>query len=139
MQRRSPTARRAFAVATTLSLAIAAAVPAEAQAQAASAESFCNMDEISVPIIDASRVDGVLRVTLVLQAHDTAGVAALERKMPELRAAALAEAIEFARLYASPYTPVDAGKLVAALTPALRRVAPAIKRVLIVKVAAQTA
>jgi hypothetical protein len=137
MTRSSPTARTTLAVATALSLAIAA--PSQAQTQTALAATFCNMKEISVPIVDAGRVDGVLRVTLVLEARDAIGVAELDRRMPELRAAALAEAIEFARLYASPFTPVDARKLAASLTPALRRVSPSIKRVLIVKVAAQMA
>jgi hypothetical protein len=137
MTRSSSTARIALATATALSLAIAA--PAQAQTQNMLAATFCSMEEISVPIIDAGRIDGILRVTLVLEARDATSATELGKRMPELRAAALAEAIEFARLYASPFTPVDARKLAASLTPALRRVSPLIKRVLIVKVAAQMA
>jgi hypothetical protein len=97
------------------------------------------MDEISVPIIDASRINGVLRVSITLEAGDAVSAAELGGRMPELRAAALAATLEFARLHASPFAPVDVSRLAAALTPALSHVSPSISRVLIVKVAAHEA
>lgn len=115
----------------------AAATPGHAQT--AEAASFVAMDEISVPIVDAPRIDGVLRVSIMLQAHDADAAANLYRRMPELRAASLAGTIEFARLHASPFTPVDVRKLAATLTPLLLSVEPGIARVLIVKVSALTA
>lgn len=112
---------------------------APSQAQSAETPAFVTMEEISVPIVDASRIDGILRVSIVLQARDAGGAAALARRMPALRAASLGAAIEFARLHASPYTTVDVSKLSATLTPALRSVDPGIARVLIVKVSALAA
>src|SRR5690606_25654111 len=79
---------------------------APAHAQTSNATTFVAMDEISVPIIDASRIDGVLRISITLQAQDTQAAAKLAKRMPELRAAGLSVAIEFARLHASPFTPV---------------------------------
>ena len=52
---------------------------------------------------------------------------------------ALLAAIEFGRLYASPMTPVDAGRLARDMTAALRRDDDQVARVLIVEVAANRA
>jgi len=121
-------------------LAVASfAVAAPGHAQQAQPATFVAMQEISVPIIDASRIDGVLRVSIVLEARDAAGAASLAQRMPELRAAGLGAAIEFARLHASPFTPVDVRKLSDTLAPALRNVEPGIARILIVKVSALAA
>lgn len=121
-----------------LSAIMAASLVGAAPGHAAEGEAagFVAMDEISVPIIDASRVDGVLRVSLVLQARDAADAAALARRMPLLRASALAATIEFARLHGSPFSAVDVARLSAALTPALVKVDAGIAKVLIVKVSA---
>ncbi|HSX54535.1 MAG TPA: hypothetical protein VLG14_04480 [Sphingomonas sp.] len=129
--------RSALTISAFVAASVAGAVPGHAQQ--APAERFVAMDEISVPIVDAGRIDGVLRVSIVLEARDTAGAADLARRTPELRAAGLGAAIEFARLHASPFTPVDVRRLSEALAPALRRVDPAIARVLIVKVSALAA
>lgn len=115
------------------------AVAAPGHAQELPAAPYVAMDEISVPIIDAGRIDGMLRVSIVLEARDTAGAASLARKMPELRAAGLGAAIEFARLHASPFTPVNVHKLAGTLEPALRGVDGTIARILIVKVSARAA
>lgn len=126
----------------TISAALVAASvlsAAPGHAQTPEAASFVIMEEISVPIVDAGRLDGVLRVSIVLQAHDVGGGANLARKMPELRAAGLSATIEFARLHASPFTPVDVNKLSAALTPALLGIDAGIAKVLIVKVSALAA
>jgi hypothetical protein len=100
------------------------------------ASPFITMEEISVPIIDASRIEGVLRVSLVLQARDADGATRLVRRIPELRMAGLGAAIEFARLHASPFSAVDAARLSSALTYALKGMDKGIVQVLIVKVSA---
>jgi hypothetical protein len=94
------------------------------------------MAEIAVPIIDAGQIEGVLRFTLVLRAKDAASAAMLAEQEPRLRAAALGAGLEFARLRASPYRPVDVPRLSQALDAALRATDPAAERVLIVKVIA---
>lgn len=129
--------RSALTVSTLAVASLAAIAPGHAQQ--AKAETFVPMEEISVPIVDAGRIDGVLRVSIVLEARDAAGAASLAQRMPELRAAGLGAAIEFARLHASPFTPVNVRKLSDALTPALRGVDPGIARILIVKVSALAA
>ena len=100
---------------------------------------FVPMARITTPIFSASRIEGSLDVTLVLQADDIDTAAELNKNIPELRAASLAATIEFSRLYASGMTAVNAEKLSADLTTALKRTNPSIARVLIVKVASQPA
>lgn len=129
--------RSSLPVSAIVAASLAAAVPGHAQQ--APAETFVAMQEISVPIVDAGRIDGVLRVSVVLEAKDAAGAAGLARRMPELRAAGLGAAIEFARLHATPFTPVDVRRLSGMMAPALHGVDPAITRVLIVKVSALAA
>lgn len=129
--------RSALTVSAFAAMSLAGATPVHAQGTQAA--TFVAMEEIAVPIVDAGRIDGVLRVSIVLEARDTAGAASLARKMPELRAAGLGAAIEFARLHASPFTPVDVRRLSGTLAPALRGVDGTIARVLIVKVSALAA
>ena len=129
--------RSALTVSAFAAVSLASAAPVHAEETQAA--SFVAMEEISVPIVDAGRIDGVLRVSVVLQARDVAGAARLARKMPELRAAGLGAAIEFARLHASPFTPVNVHKLAGTLEPALRGVDGTIARILIVKVSALAA
>lgn len=127
--------------ALTVSAVAAASLAAVAtgHAQELPAAPFVAMNEISVPIVDAGRIEGVLRVSIVIEARDAAGASRLARKMPELRAAGLGAAIEFARLHASPFTPVNVHKLAGTLEPALRGVDSTIARILIVKVSALAA
>ncbi|MFC0686530.1 hypothetical protein [Novosphingobium clariflavum] len=94
------------------------------------------LDQIDVPIVDAGRLGGVLHLTLVVETRSPDTASALAKRMPELRAASLAAAIEFARLRASPFAAVDVERLQHTLTPALRRVDPGIARVLIVRASA---
>jgi len=129
--------RSALPVIAFAAMSLAGATPGHAQE--AQAATFVAMEEIAVPIVDAGRIDGVLRVSIVLEARDIAGAAGLARKMPELRAAGLGAAIEFARLHASPFTPVDVRRLSGTIEPALRGVDGTIARVLIVKVSARAA
>lgn len=96
------------------------------------------MAEIAVPIIDAGRVDGVLRFTLVIQAHDAAAIKALAGREAHMRAAVVASGLEFARLRASPWRPVDVARLSADLDAALHALDPGIEHALIVRVVAST-
>ena len=129
--------RSALTVSAFAAMSLAGATPVHAQGTQAA--TFVAMEEIAVPIVDAGRIDGVLRISIVVEGRDTAGPASLARKMPELRAAGLSAAIEFARLHASPFTPVDVRRLSGTLAPALRGVDGTIARVLIVKVSALAA
>lgn len=125
-----------------LALASALVAPGGA-AQASEGEEgtlpFVSMDEVTVPIIDGARADGRLRFQLVLEAKDPATAQALTAAMPVLRAAAVSAGVEFARLYASPRTPVDARRLAAQMTAALQAQRPGIRRVLLVQVRATPA
>jgi flagellar basal body-associated protein FliL len=129
MSRSALTVGSAFAALAATSIVCAPS----ADAQTSEASPFVAMDEISVPIVDASRIDGVLRISITLQARDANDAAKLAKRMPELRATSLSAAMEFARLHASPFTPVDARKLAAMLTPALQRVDDSITKILIVR------
>ena len=94
------------------------------------------MTPFDVPIVEGDRANGRLRLKLVLRAADEAGIARLRDKMPALRETTLATASEFARLYATPFAPVDARRLAHALTIALRSRDTAVRAVLLVEVAA---
>ncbi|MBT0670572.1 hypothetical protein HT136_19575 [Novosphingobium profundi] len=96
------------------------------------------VEEIEAPIIDSGRLDGVLKIKVTLQTRTPDGAEELADMMPELRAALLAGTMEFARLRASPYTPVDVAGLRAILTPAVRKIAPQVDTVLVLKAGAFT-
>ncbi len=97
------------------------------------------MDEMNVPIVDGDRADGTLRVKLVLDMSSAAAAEKATAMLPSLRAGALAAGLEFARLYASPQTPVNAGRLASEMTTALHRQDIGVARVLIVEVGASRA
>jgi flagellar basal body-associated protein FliL len=129
-------------ICTVAPLTCASAAHAQPVGDAAApmrAEVLVDMKELAAPIVDAGRIDGVLRVQVTLQAPDASSAARLAGKMAELRAAGLSTLIEFARLYASQFNPVDVKKLSAALIPAFSRVEPSIVNVFIVKVSARGA
>jgi len=94
------------------------------------------LDPIVVPIVASGHMDGALRLKLVLSAKDEAGQARLTEKLPELRAASVAGAIEFARLYASPLSPIDALRLSHDLQAVVHAQDNDVERILIVEVAA---
>ncbi|MBQ1496880.1 MAG: hypothetical protein IIZ38_01060 [Sphingomonas sp.] len=96
------------------------------------------MEEITVPIVDADRVNGALRFKLVIDAGSAEAASKLGGEMPMLRAATLAAGLEFARLNASALRAVDAQRLDHDLTAALRAAEPGLVRVLIVEVDART-
>lgn len=94
------------------------------------------MDPIAVPIVDSDRVAGTLNFKLVLEAHDAATAEKLTAAMPNLRMAAIAGGVEFARLDASALRAVNVADLDKTLTDSLKTVAPELDRVLIVEVGA---
>ena len=117
----------------TLSVLAASDASAAKRPATALEPQFVSLSEITTPIFGESRIEGALSVTLVLEASSVEAAGALRAKMPELRATALTAALEFSRLYASGYTPVDAGRLSADLNAAMKRAHPGIARVLIVR------
>lgn len=94
------------------------------------------MEEVTVPIIDADRVQGALRFKIVLDGGNAEGAHKATEELPMLRAATVAAGLEFARLNASGLRAVDAEQLDHDLTTALKTAEPALSRVLIVEVAA---
>ncbi len=95
------------------------------------------MPNLAVPIVDGGRVTGLLNVKLVLSASDAAGASAITANMARLRSAAVAGSLEFGRLYASPFKPVNSEILAADLTTFLHEQEAAVAQVLIVEVAAR--
>ncbi len=97
---------------------------------------FVALQPVHVPIVDGGRIDGVLHVTIVVQARTAVEAAALTPRMPQLRAAALPAAIEFARLRASRFAPVDVPRLAAMIAAPVKAVDAGIDKVLITRVSA---
>lgn len=146
---RSASSRRAQRLAALLAASVAAmATAAPTQAETKNAEgkkpdpipppdpSFVVMDPIDAPIVDSGRIDGVLHLSLAVKMKSAENAAELSKRMPELRAASLAAAIEFARLHASPYAPVNVARLSAMMAPPIKRLDKGVEKVLIVKVSA---
>jgi hypothetical protein len=98
---------------------------------------FLPMAPLVVPIVASDHLEGALRLKLVLTAKDAVSLARLTARLPELRAASFAGAIEFSRLFASAQTPVNAMRLRADLTTTLRAMDEGVDRVLIVEVSAE--
>ncbi len=96
------------------------------------------MEEVTVPIIDADRINGVLRFKLVIDAGSAEAATKMNADMPVLRSATVAAGLEFARLNASALRAVDAQQLDHDLTAALKQAEPSLVRVLIVEVDART-
>ena len=124
--------------ALSMSLAIGASpTAANGPASGSGEPHFVSMDAIIVPIVGSDHFEGSLRLKLVLAAKDAEQLDRLTAKLPELRAVSIASSIEFSRLFTSPHTPVDARRLSADLTTALRTTDNGIARVLIVEVSAE--
>ncbi|MGN6374402.1 MAG: hypothetical protein ACTHMG_02490 [Sphingomonas sp.] len=117
-----------------LSLATAAAPANGAEAASSIAPPLVAAAPLDVPIVDAGAVIGRLTFTASFELADPAAAAMATAQAPQLRAATLAAALDFARLHASPYLPVDAQLLSDGLTRAARAVNPGVRRVLIIEV-----
>lgn len=94
------------------------------------------MDEIAVPIIDGAHMEGILRFTLVLNAHDSAAAVRITESLAKLRSVAMIAGMDFARLRASPYSAVDVRSLHLSLDRALKHADPGVVQTLIVRVGA---
>ncbi len=118
----------------------AVAIAAPEGPEAGRGEAFLvPMDELVVPIVDGARSDGTLRIKLVLEMADAAAADKAGATMPALRSAALGTTMEFARLYASPMTPVNVDRLAGDMTAALHAQDSTVSRVLVVEVVASRA
>lgn len=126
--------RKALALAAVASLGGAA--PVTASSGGTGDAHLVPMDELAVPILDGARPAGTLRLKLVLAMADAGAAERAGASLPPLRAASLGAALEFARLYASPMTPVNAERLAGDMTAALHGADAAVSRVLVVEVAA---
>jgi hypothetical protein len=97
---------------------------------------FVPLEDVVVPIVGSTRVEGTLRVRMVVEAADEGAAASVSDRMPELRATSLAAAVEHSRLYASALAPVNAERLRGDMTAALKRANPAVAGVLLTEVSA---
>jgi len=127
------------AAAALSSLAGGSMAAADNHAPASEPAAFLNVEDITTPIFSAGGIDGSLSVSVAIQAHDANMVNDLRIKMPELRAALVTTTLEFSRLYASGFKPVDAELLDDQLSSALKRVHPGAEKILILKLSANPA
>lgn len=97
---------------------------------------FVDMEPLITPIVGPAQIEGLLEVKLALETESPATVSALNAKMPELRDASYIAALEFSRLHASGYLPVDAKRLADDVAVAIQRNHPEVARVLIISVSA---
>lgn len=128
--------RKQGKAAAALAVLALAPFPVRAEGGGSGAPGFVPMDEIVVPIIDGSQLQGKLRFTLVLRANDAAAAAAIGREVARLRSVAVAAGLEFASLRVSPWKPVDAARLARSLNEALHAAMPQVAQALIVRVSA---
>ena len=128
--------RVSLSLLATLSLLLPPATAMAAGGGGSGDLNFVPLEEIRVPIIDGDRTNGTLALKLVLQVSDGEAADHATASLPTLRAAAVAEALEFARLYASPAMPVDAERLAAEMTAAVHRADAGVQRALVVEVVA---
>ena len=103
---------------------------------AGGAPALVPMEEIAVPILDGARLEGILRFTLVLRAHDEEAAANIGKQLMRLRSAALAAGLDFARIRASPYRAVDVAQLAQSLDSALKQADSGVQQALIIRVGA---
>lgn len=89
-----------------------------------------------MPIINSDRIEGALHVSVVMSAASDVALAELTEREPKLRAALIAELIEFSRLYVSTQMPVNAAQLRTLLTNASRAQDKDVADVLIVEISA---
>lgn len=93
---------------------------------------FLPLDKVVVPIIGSDAIEGRISVTLVLLARNGEGLAELRGQRPQLRERIVGAVLEFARLRASAYRPVNAVLLKRDLEKTLQH--PALDKVLITEV-----
>ena len=137
----SLTPRRLLVAASVLAVAAAGgagmALASDGSEQSAGG-TFVPLDEVVVPIVGSDRVEGTLRVRMVVEAADETAASAIQDRLPELRSASLAAAVEHSRLYVSALAPVDAERLRSDMGSALKAANPAVGSVLVTEVGAFT-
>jgi flagellar basal body-associated protein FliL len=121
------------------SLAGGSVAAGEGNAAVSETPAFVSVTDIAAPIFSTGRLEGAVNVSLMIEARNAEAVAELEARMPELRASLLDNTLEFSRLYASGFTPVDAERLSKDLTASLKKTHPGVRRVLILKLSASPA
>lgn len=97
---------------------------------------FVAMDEMVTPIFGEGDIEGAITVRIVIETANPTVGNALRDIQPRLRAVALTTTIEFARLNASGYMPVDVAILRQSLNRALKATDPRVLQVLIVRAGA---
>ena len=97
------------------------------------------IEKITVPIIGSTRIEGSLRVELVLDATNAGAAETISDQAPAIRATLIAAALEFARLYASAHGASNAERLRAGLTSALKREHEGVRDVLVVEIVTRSA
>lgn len=97
---------------------------------------FVPLDEVVVPIVGSDRIEGTLRLRMVVETTDAAAADELASRLPELRAATLAAAVEHSRLYASALAPVNVEQLGGDMNAALKQANASVGRVLVTEVGA---
>ncbi|MGK0492135.1 MAG: hypothetical protein ACJASD_002367 [Sphingomonas echinoides] len=105
-------------------------------APAHAAPQYVALDPFVVPIVDSDRITGNLRLKIMIDAGDAASAEKMKLRLPVLRQAAMGSAIDFARLHASPFLPVNAELLEGNLTTAMAGPDLGHARVLITEVSA---
>jgi hypothetical protein len=131
--------KRLLVAASALAVAAAGgagmAVASNGPAPSADA-AFVPLDEVVVPIVGSDRIEGTLRLRMVVETTDAAAADELASRLPELRAATLAAAVEHSRLYASALAPVNVEQLGGDMNAALKQANASVGRVLVTEVGA---
>lgn len=120
-----------------LPLAIVSTGASGGESEAAhAAPQYVALDPFVLPIVDSNRLTGNLRLKIVLDGGDAAGAERLKQRLPLLRQAAMGSAMDFARLHASPFLPVNAELLEGNLATAMAGPDLGQARILITEVSA---
>ena len=97
---------------------------------------FVPLDEVVVPVVGSNRIEGTLRIRMVVAVADAASATEVSARVAELRAASVAAAVEHSRLYVSAVAPVNAEQLRSDMDIALKETSAAVGNVLLTEVSA---
>lgn len=130
--------RRHFLLGSALIAALPLGGAQASNGEFESSLAFVPMEVISVPIVDAGNVQGILYFKVVLEAKNDASAEKLSESLPLIRAQALMVGSEFSRLSASPFLAIDAQRLSKDLNRSIGENDQEIARVLLVEVTARS-
>ncbi len=119
-----------------LPLIALAGTPAWSGETEAPTNAFITLPEIRTAIVDSGSVEGVITVKLAIKPAKPDGSEGLVARLPSIRTTALSAVLEFARLRASAYRPVNSELLRAQVSNALRKADPGIGQVLVLELGA---